>query len=377
MKKWTMNGALFVIALVAAFVLIEGLSSLAILGFDIVFRPNPGLNSRKHVQHDERLGWVNTPNYHSPDHYGPGASLTINSQSFRNQTNFSDAVPPGKARVLCSGDSFTLGFGVGDSHTWCHLLTTLDPRFETVNLGEAGYGVGQAFLKYERHAATLDHDVHIFAFVNDDLRRLGLSKFVAWPKPLVTIRDGVIGVDNVPIPRRSFFLPWYTYNRGRFDALRTIQLGQRLLQRLTPARSDASVLEEEARIRRVAIRLFERIQELNSGKGSVAVFVFLATNIPEGDLERDRIRFFGTELEARGLQLFDLATEFRRLPYNELQTLFDPKWKHYSVRGNEFAARHLYERLMSDPEIRGRLAEAAGTKPRAEGRSEVSAIDQH
>ena len=359
MKRWMRNAVLFVCALLVAFIVVEGLSSLTLFGFAVIFRPNPGLNSRSHVQHDTLLGWVNIPNYHDPDQYAPGLSLTINAQSFRNKKYFSDHVPEGKVRVLCSGDSFTLGVGVGDGQTWCDLLTTREPRFETLNLGEAGYGVGQIFLKYEHLAAKLDHDVHVFAFVNEDLRRLGLRKFVAWPKPVVTLKDGALFTENVPVPRRSFFMPWYTYNRGRFDSLRVINLGQRLIRRLTPTPSSAVIQEEEARIRQVALQIFDRVQRLNSEKGSVAVFMLLAMHIPEGDLEEDRIQFFKTELESRGIWFIDFATEFRRLPYSEVDALFDPKWDHYSVRGNEYVAELLYDRLVSEPRIRDKLAMAA------------------
>lgn len=363
MKKWVKNGALFLLALVAAFVVVEGLSSVAIFGFDVLFRPNPGLSSRKNLQYDERLGWIGIPNHHDPDQYGPGVSLTINSQSFRQSTDVPDEVPAGMVRVLCSGDSFTFGFGVGDGQTWCDRLAELEPRFETVNMAETGYGVGQAFLKYERDAAPLEYGVHVFAFISDDFRRLGLTRYVGWPKPFVTVRDGNLAVEGVPVPHHSFFRPWYTYNEGRFEALRSLQLGRRLLQRIGSAPADDAVREKEAQIRSAALKVFERTAKLNAEKGSEPVFVFLAMSIPQSDRERDRIRFLETELAALGLRFIDLATEFRALPYRDLYPLFDPATGHYSVRGHEVVAQLLHERLMADPAIRSRLAGASSATP--------------
>ena len=44
----------------------------------------------------------------------------------------------------------------------------LDPRFESVNMRQGGYGLDQAYLWYQRDGTRLAHDVHIFAFIFDD-----------------------------------------------------------------------------------------------------------------------------------------------------------------------------------------------------------------
>src|SRR5262249_57725400 len=98
------------------------------------------------IQYDPDLGWVTAPQKDLPDLDGPGMSVRTNAQGFRNTHAISLAVPAGKVRLLCSGDSFTFGYSVGNEHTWCQRLEALDPRFETVNLGVNGYGVDQAYL---------------------------------------------------------------------------------------------------------------------------------------------------------------------------------------------------------------------------------------
>ena len=82
---------------------------------------------RRHTKYDPDLGWVNGPNIHIPNMYGPGVYLKTNSQGFRNNYDFDTAVPNGKYRIICSGDSFTLGYGVDNDHTWCQLLTVTRP----------------------------------------------------------------------------------------------------------------------------------------------------------------------------------------------------------------------------------------------------------
>src|SRR5262245_16084642 len=77
---------------------------------------------RRHTKYDPDIGWVNEASVHIADMYGPGVYLRTNSQGFRNNHDFDPAVPNGKYRIICSGDSFTLGYGVDNDHTWCQLL---------------------------------------------------------------------------------------------------------------------------------------------------------------------------------------------------------------------------------------------------------------
>jgi hypothetical protein len=117
-------------------VVVEGFASYMLAVRDIM-TAYP-LAERRHTKYDPELGWVNEASVHIPDMYGPGIYLRTNSEGFRNNHDFDTAVPNGKYRIVCSGDSFTLGYGVDNDHTWCHRLTALDPRLETVNMGQGG-----------------------------------------------------------------------------------------------------------------------------------------------------------------------------------------------------------------------------------------------
>ena len=63
--------------------------------------------------------------------------------SFRNNKDFSFSVPSNKVRVICSGDSYTMGYDVGNDDVWCKLFEFIDNRIDRVNLGQGGYGVDQ------------------------------------------------------------------------------------------------------------------------------------------------------------------------------------------------------------------------------------------
>ena len=173
--------------LVLLLVLVEGGASLLLFLRDA--GRTQALAERLHTVHDPELGWVNEPGVHQPDMYGPGVGLTINAQGFRSTEPTPTRTAGGAIRLVCSGDSFTLGYGVADDATWCHQLAEIDPRLETVNMGQGGYGFDQAWLWYRRDGAPLEHRIHVFAFITDDFRRMERDRFLGYAKPLLGV-DG-------------------------------------------------------------------------------------------------------------------------------------------------------------------------------------------
>ena len=166
-------------------------------------KKEPFLAERLHTEYDPLLGWINKPNISIDHMYGPNVYLKTNGQRFRNKTDFTTKVPNGKIRVICSGDSFTLGYGVDNANTWCNLLELIDPRIQSVNMGQGGYGIGQAYLWYKRDGTKLDHAIHVFAFVTADFTRMMTKSFLGTPKPLLRTKNGKIFVENIPISRLS------------------------------------------------------------------------------------------------------------------------------------------------------------------------------
>ena len=156
---------------------------------------------RIHTRYDDLLGWVNMENVVLRDLYGKGVYLRTNSQGFRANKDYDVSPPPDKLRIVCSGDSFTLGYGVDNDHTWCQLRANRDDSFQTVNMGQGGYGIDQIYLWYERDGSRLEHDIHLFTFITADFWRMRHRSFHGYGKPFLTLRDGELAVENVPVPR--------------------------------------------------------------------------------------------------------------------------------------------------------------------------------
>lgn len=355
---------------VALFIVVEGLTSAILFLHGIAFHRSPPLGEASHTRYDPELGWIAMPNVFVRDMYGEGVSLRTNSQGFRNEVEVPVEVPPGKVRVLCSGDSFTLGYGVDDDHAWCRRLTALDDRVETVNLGQAGYGIDQSYLWYLRAGAGLKHDLHVFAFITEDFRRMQSRDFLGFGKPVIALRDDKLFVENVPVPRRPFYAAWLADRLRYVHWLRSMQLVRAALRK-PGGRLTTEAARKDAETREVTYRIFEELAGLNAAQGSRLVLVYLPV---EGDYtgeDSDAWRaYLGAESRRRGWLFIDLVEAFRRLPPTEVRELFIPEGAlpylysagHYTGKANEFVATQLSMELrpVIDAPVEPGLLSSAG-----------------
>ncbi len=322
------------------------------------------LAERRHTEYDPELGWVSRRSVRIDDLYGPGKFLRTNARGYRGALETASTVPAGKRRVVCSGDSFTLGYGVDDDHTWCARLAVLRPGLETVNLGQGGYGIDQAYLWYRREAPALDHQLHLFAFISEDFLRMESDTFLGYGKPVLALGPGgELETRNVPVPRDELRAQWLVDEFPGLAQLATFTLLTRLARQLAPARppprSDTLAL---------ALRVFEELRALAVAHGSALVLVQLPQ--PE-DLRpgaSDAARgILAVELAKRGIAYVDLVPAFRALSPADRAALFiaagalpfDRAEGHYTEAGNERVARLLLAALERDPAARAALGRPA------------------
>lgn len=353
-------------------VALEGLASYVILLYDIA--TTVPLAERKHTQYDADLGWVNLPDVRIADLYGPKKYLAINSQGFRNERNFDRTVPAGKIRVMCSGDSFTLGYGVDNAHAWCELLTSFDPRLETLNMGQGGYGVDQAYLWYKRDGAKFEHHIQLLSFIADDFLRMSHDSFYGYAKPVLKARNGALAIENVPVPRSTYDLSWLTTHIGNLSQLRTVQFVKKALKKLGLTSQGAVPLPESddrTETKQVLRNIFEDLKRSNDAKGSRLILVLFPV---EDELiaaqPQEWIEFLETVSKEQGILLINLFDDFRAVPKQDLPDMFGKDY-HYSERGNDFVARAIYARLLNEPSFSSRLflpsPDRPATKPMGKG----------
>jgi len=358
--------ALAMCACVLFFLFLEGLCSSLFAAYQLFSPQEHPTLSGPSMRYDEQLGWVSVPNFHEKNYYAPGIYLETNSKGFRASQEFAQKVPAGRVRVICSGDSFTFGEGVGNDSTWCQLLESLNPRFQPVNMGESGYGADQMYLWYRREGAVLDHDIHIFAFITEDFRRMQLSSYVGYGKPTLKLRNGDLVTENIPVPPQSRILPRLERKRVLLREFRSVKLLGSLLGSALPAHDPFSNGPTDQQVR-IIDKMLENLQIMEKQKNSVLVLACLPTTLHDYEQQGPTPAWrawLGAESAKRGIAFVDLVEEFHNLPVTMKDGMFI--WPgsvhyfaeapgHYNDEGNEWVAKELYKRLIALPEVAEKL----------------------
>ena len=327
-----------------------------------------------YTEYDRDLGWVNLPNVYLPNMYGPGKYLRTNSQRFRNNADFTPQVPPGKTRIVCSGDSFTLGFGVDNDHTWPQLLATRTPNLETVNMGQGGYGADQAYLWYKRDGMVLDHDIQILAFIAADFYRMQHAAFRGYGKPKLVLENDRLITTNVPVPRAM--VVWSPRLTRAASALSNLSI-TRVLRRVFRLDSAPVVtqtqLERDEETTLVLSHMLDDLLATNQAKASSLVLAYLPIREEYGaDLGASWRQFLAEYAREHGILYLDFADDFHRLPPEDIDKFFIARGAihlpgaagHYTEAGNAFIADLFYQRLLANPETAAKLhAQSVGAAP--------------
>jgi hypothetical protein len=167
-----------------------------------------------HIVYHPHLGWAPAPNTVSSD-----GLYAFNSQTLRARSPSDDTppnAPEGLRRILLIGDSFTLGGEVPYEQTWAHYLEadlqTRGIRVQVLNAGVGGYGMDQAFLRWESIGKQFSPDVLIFGMQLENCHRnVNLDRPVYMPntglpfsKPrFVATPDGWKKINAPALPPQS------------------------------------------------------------------------------------------------------------------------------------------------------------------------------
>jgi len=120
---------------------------------------------------DEEAGYRLSPNYSGTlERAGHVTEFSTNSLGLRN-AEIGEKVAP---RVLALGDSFTFGFGVAQDETWAAVLgQALEPHsagapIESINGGVNGYGTDAALALLRRVGSEVEPDLILLGFYSND-----------------------------------------------------------------------------------------------------------------------------------------------------------------------------------------------------------------
>jgi len=326
-------------------IVLEGAATGIAIGYDLLTQAPPPavteLSEEKHAQYDQELGWVNTPNVQLRDHYGPGKTITINSQGLRGlQDHERDDV----FRVICLGDSFTLGYGVDDRETFPFLLNDkLQSDVEVVNMGQGGYSVGQDYLWLKRLAPTLKPKLVVCVFITEDFRRLGTVRTAnGFGTPQFDVIGDSIEVSNIPVPAKLSVGESLPVAYNFTTTLTRHSVLARSLANMVPGEE----IDPDEHALYVGAHILLEIQRLCQ-KIDCGMVVALTPTLPEVFDVSAAVRYqqyvnaLSGFLSEQGIPFRDLSPAFDQAV---AQSYFlDEAFHHYSPQGNEVVAGELYE----------------------------------
>ena len=356
-KRGALARVLFApVAIILVLALIEGLASLGLLARDLTRSTRSAVAERQHTQYDEEIGWVNVPDRVVENMYGEGSSVTINGQGFRGLEDYAEAVPAGRRRILCSGDSFTLGYGVGDRETWCHVLEELVPDFQIVNMGQGGYGFDQSYLWYERDGRSLEHDLHLVCLNLWQVLRMRVDTFLGYAKPVLGLENGELRVVNAPLPMRASYTPFLTRSARTLRELRTVQWFTEPQPNDGVAVPGAEEPKETVLSTEDCLRFILHglegcaARDQAHGSRTVVVWLPLLEEHQPGPNDRMRNQMLRT-IQSKNIPVLDLTAPLRQLSAEQVHGLFlhegDLEFQyaegHYDVQGNRWLAERLAE----------------------------------
>jgi hypothetical protein len=296
-----------------------------------------------HVRYDADLGWSHVPGRVLPSLYGEGKSFSINDQGFRAREHYEKTIPAGRHRVVCLGDSFTMGFGVGDDEHYPAQMQSLCPRLQVVNMGQGGYGLDQIYLWYKRDGVTLDANLLVVAVIAHDFYRMTDERFVGYEKPALRVRDGALVVTNVPVPQTFGRRTPLVRARTLLESLALTRL-LRFVAGRTRIAEETFYGQVDDQVLAAAGLALDDLVSLSRAREQQMALVYL----PSSDLlPREPTReaaWMEAYARRQGIPFANLAADFGSLPPWELARLFRPDY-HYTEAGNRFVAETLLKRL--------------------------------
>jgi hypothetical protein len=205
---------------------------------------------------DEELGWG----------YQPETRVRHRTEEFDVEVRFDahgrrvgeEDAPPCAPLALFVGDSLTLGWGVAEEETFASRVgEALGLRM--ANLGVAGYGTDQCYLKLRRDGLPLRPSLVVYTFSPNDLVEVLHGKRYGRAKPRFRLEGDQLVLS--PARERSRFLERHSSLYGSW---------QSFLQGRTPATLTSGQVRE---VRRLITRLIRAMAADSRAAGATFVLV--------------------------------------------------------------------------------------------------------
>ena len=154
-------------------------------------------------KYDKYLGWspiANAEGTHITPYYK--VSYKINSHGFRGD-EIGIKKKKGIFRIVCLGDSFTFGVAAENKECFPVLLNSLlnDENIEIINMGAAGYSLGQSILMLEQKGLKYKPNLAIMYLNIWNLERCLRRIKYTYGKPRYILKDDNLILTNCPVSK--------------------------------------------------------------------------------------------------------------------------------------------------------------------------------
>ncbi|UVT16055.1 MAG: hypothetical protein H8K04_00360 [Nitrospira sp.] len=300
-----------------------------------------------YLVYDDLMGWTIGPNRRnaSGTYYSSleGIRAPHEGVSYVKSTE--------KTRIALVGDSYTFAEDVAFEDSWGYQLEKeLGADFEVLNFGVGGYGVDQAYLRYEKDVRRWNPKIVILGFPSSNVERSMIfyhpltSQWWDFPfsKPRFVLRDGKLQTLNVPpltpqelFSRRSIAeVPFLEYDRGYRPAewqpsvLHWSYLARAVMTLFPPGTIEGPEVSDAALISVNGAILRTFVQSVRSA-GSIPIVQFF----PQSEEEfAGRTQMGLKVLQEAGIDYTDLTPCLKTIAPADR---FAPKhYTHYSVQSN-------------------------------------------
>lgn len=289
--------------------------------------------------YDALLGWKNRPGFSKEKRYQFGDEMrtvteSINSQGLRGEEITLEKAE-GSFRVVALGCSRTYGYGVNNDQTYSAALQDILKNQEgldaqVLNLGVNGFGIDQMALNFEKYGRAYQPDLVVLQLYMPNIVRAQYGENFSTPKPVFSLVDGRLALENTPVPKQPFrsveatlMSNSYLYAFVKGTLLR-IEQGER-------ADKDA-VVATDPTVQTVSVGILKRLKQAVQDSGARLV-VFYWTG------EREFFESIGEQAGVEMVNLFDLEPREKWTQAGPLDN--PPPVLHWSVNGNRFVATAL------------------------------------
>jgi len=325
-----------------------------------------------YLTHSPTLGWTIKPNGHS-------SLYRANAQGIRGDGDYRLASPEGVLRLAAFGDSFTHGDEVKNQDTWQEALMRVHQRLEVMNFGVGGYGLDQAFLRYQEEGVKYRPHIVLIGFMSGNIFRsvnvfrpfyaqgtdlpLAKPRFVLQDGKLILIENPMKDLERYRdllaqskqiLPRLGTHDYYFQrkYKRGGLDFLSSVRLFKLVRYELLDQIHGATrrgFYNPNSEPFKVTAAIFDQFVDSVAREGSLPVILFFPHGWDIVRYRRDGRRRYAPMLEhfrAKGYRYIDLLdwldAHARDVPVDRISP------DHYSPLGNRLVADAVWDYLQKD-----------------------------